>query len=160
VARDPGLPRYFRGLVLAELPPRFEKAEAARADLQWVLDNKDRFPIGLRRSVYRGLARAFTALGREVEAKAALERSGSASLDPGLPVFTTDAWVTAKDGFRFRPSRLVEMAPGVYVAQGYDFSDIAFVLTAAGVVAIDAGTTDANAKAALDALRRVTTQPI
>jgi glyoxylase-like metal-dependent hydrolase (beta-lactamase superfamily II) len=160
VARDPGVSRYFRGLVLAELPARFDKAPTAVADLQWVLDNKDRFPVGLRRSVYRGLARAFTTLGREGEAKAALERSGYASLDPSLPIFTTDSWVTAKDGFRFRPPRLVEMAPRVYVAQGYDFADIAFVLTEEGVVAIDAGTTEANAQAALAALRRVTARPI
>ena len=132
----------------------------AVTDLQWVLDNKDRFPVGLRRSVYRGLARAFTTLGREGEAKAALERSGYASLDPGLPIFTTDSWVNAKDGFRFRPPRLVEMAPRVYVAQGYDFADIAFVLTDDGVVAIDAGTTEATARTALVALRRVTAQPI
>ena len=160
VGRDPGLPRYFRGLVLAELPARFDKADAAVADLQWVLDNKDRFPVGLRRSVHRGLARTYTTLGRDREAKAALERSGYPSLDPSLPIFTTDAWVTAKDGFRFRPPRLVEMAPRVYVAQGYDFADIAFVLTDAGVVAIDAGTTPANARAALGALRQVSTQPI
>ena len=156
----PGVPRYFRGLVLAELPARFEMTTTAVTDLQWVLDNKDRFPVGLRRSVYRGLARAFTTLGREGEAKAALERSGYASLDPGLPIFTTDSWVNAKDGFRFRPPRLVEMAPRVYVAQGYDFADIAFVLTDDGVVAIDAGTTEATARTALMALRRVTAQPI
>jgi glyoxylase-like metal-dependent hydrolase (beta-lactamase superfamily II) len=157
---DGGLPRYFRGLVLAELPRRFRKAEAAVADLDWVLQNKDRFPLGLRRSVYRGLARAYTTLGREAEARAALERSGYASLDPALPIFATDFQVTATDGFRFRSPRLVEPAPRVYVAQGYDFADIAFVATDGGVVAIDAGTTEVNARAALAALRRITTQPI
>lgn len=160
VTLDPGLPRYFRGLVLAELPRSFRKAEAAVADLDWVLQNKERFPHGLRRSVYRGLARAYTTLGREVDAKSALERSGYASLDPTLPVFTTDAWVSARDGFRFRPPRLIEVAPRVYVAQGYDFGDIAFVLTANGIVAIDAGTTEATARTALAVLRRVTSQPI
>jgi glyoxylase-like metal-dependent hydrolase (beta-lactamase superfamily II) len=160
VALEPGLPRYFRGLVLAELPRSFRKAEAAVADLEWVLQNKERFPHGLRRSVYRGLARAYTTHGREADAKSALERSGYASLDPMLPVFTTDASVSARDGLRFRPPRLIELAPRVYVAQGYDFADIAFVLTADGIVAIDAGTTEANARAALAALRRVTSQPI
>jgi glyoxylase-like metal-dependent hydrolase (beta-lactamase superfamily II) len=160
VAQQPGLPRYFRGLVLAELPARFGKAAAAVEDLQWVLDNKDRFPVGLRRSVYRGLARAYTTLGREAEAKAALERSGYPSLDPTLPVFTTDSRVSATDGFRFRPPRLIELAPRVYVAQGYDFADIAFVVTNDGVVAIDAGTTEVNARAALAALRRITSAPI
>src|SRR5262245_34529147 len=160
VARDPGLSRYFRGLVLAELPRSFRKTEAAVADLEWVLQNKERFPQGLRRSAYRGLARAYTTLGREAEAKSALARSGYGSLDPAQPVFTTDATVSAKDGFRFRSPRLVEMAPRVYVAQGYDFADIAFVLTPKGVVAIDAGTTEATAREALAALRKVTEQPI
>jgi len=160
VTLEPGLPRYFRGLVLAELPRSFRKAEAAVADLDWVLENKERFPQGLRRSVHRGLARAYTTLGREADAKSALERSGYASLDGTLPVFTTDASVSAREGFRFRTPRLIEFAPRVYVAQGYDFADIAFVLTADGIVAIDAGTTEATAAAALAALRRVTLQPI
>src|SRR5215471_3890546 len=68
VEREPGISRYFRGLVLAELPARFGKAQAALDDLQWVLDHKDRFPVGLRRSVYRGQARALTTLGRPTEA--------------------------------------------------------------------------------------------
>jgi glyoxylase-like metal-dependent hydrolase (beta-lactamase superfamily II) len=160
VALEPGLSRYFRGVVLAELPRSFKKAEAAVADLEWVLQNKERFPDGLRRSVYRGLARAHTTLGHEAEAKRALARSGYTSLDPARPVFTTDAWVSARDGFRFRSPRLIEMAPRVWVAQGYDFADIAFVLTGNGIVAIDAGTTEANARAALAALRRVTARPI
>jgi glyoxylase-like metal-dependent hydrolase (beta-lactamase superfamily II) len=160
VTLDPGLSRYFRGLVLAELPKSFKKAEAAVADLDWVLQNKDRFPPGLRRSVYRGLARAYTTLGRETDARSALARSGYASLDPALPVFTTDASVSARDGFRFRPPHLVEVAPRVLVAQGYDFADIAFVQAKDGIVAIDAGTTEASARGAVTALRRVTAQPI
>src|SRR4029453_9764589 len=47
-----------------------------------------------------------------------------------------------------------------HVAQGYDFGDISFLLTPDGIVAIDAGTTEANARAALAAIRRVTSQPI
>ncbi len=160
VSQEPGLTRYFRGLVLAELPPRFGKAEAAVADLDWVLQNKDAFPVGLRRSVYRSLAKAYTILGREAEAKAALDHSGYAALDSNLRFFTTDHWINAKDGFRFRPPRLVEMAPKIYVAQGYDFGDLAFVLTGDGIVAIDAGTSETNARAAVTALRRISRQPI
>src|SRR5262249_55790553 len=115
---------------------------------------------GLRRSVHRGLARAFTTLGRQAEARAALERSGYPSLDPALPQFTTDFSVTARDGFRFRPSRLIEVAPRVHVAQGYDLADIAFVLTDAGLVAVAAGPPEPTARAALEALRRVSSQPI
>jgi glyoxylase-like metal-dependent hydrolase (beta-lactamase superfamily II) len=68
--------------------------------------------------------------------------------------------VTARDGFRFRPPRLLEVAPRVYVAQGYDFADMAFVLTDDGIVAIDAGTTEATARAALGALRQRSSRPI
>jgi glyoxylase-like metal-dependent hydrolase (beta-lactamase superfamily II) len=161
-AADTGHPvaRYLRGVALAELPGRFGRAEAAVAELRWVLENRDRFPPGLARSVYRGLARALTTLDRREEAQAALARSRYPSLDPALPQFTTDFTVTARDGFRFRPPRLVEVAPRVHVAQGYDFADIGFVSTEAGIVAIDAGTTEATAQAALDALRRVSSRPI
>jgi glyoxylase-like metal-dependent hydrolase (beta-lactamase superfamily II) len=160
VARAPGLSTYLRGLVLAELPAMLGRAEAAVADLEWVLINREQFPIGLRRNVYRGLARAYTALGRDEAAREALERSGYGSLEGDQPLFVADYWLTAADGFHFVPPRLVEPAPGVYVAQGYDFADFAFVLTDDGIVAIDAGTTEAHARAALADLRRVTDLPI
>src|SRR5215813_14119728 len=160
VALDPGLPRYLRGVVLAGLPERFGMAQAAVEDLTWVLDNKERFPIGLRRGVYYGLAQAYTTLGREPEAKDALARSGTSRLDPTQPVFIADFSLSARDGFRFRPPRLVELAPGVRVAQGFDFGDVGFVSTDEGILAIDAGTTEETARAALHALRRVTSRPI
>jgi Metallo-beta-lactamase superfamily len=154
------LARYLRGVTLAELPARFGRAEQAVAELEWVLQQRDTLPPGLRRSVYRGLARAFTTLERRDEAHAALAKSGYPSLDPALPQFTADFSVTARDGFRFRPPRLVELAPRIHVAQGYDFADIGFVLTDAGIVAIDAGTTEATAQAALSALRQRVSAPI
>jgi glyoxylase-like metal-dependent hydrolase (beta-lactamase superfamily II) len=152
--------RYLRGVTLAELPVRFGRAEQAVVELEWVLQQRDTLPPGLRRSVYRGLARAFTTLERRDEAQAALAKSGYPSLDPALPQFTADFSVTARDGFRFRPPRLLEVAPRVHVAQGYDFADIGFVVTDAGIVAIDAGTTEATARAAVDALRRRVSAPI
>src|SRR5262245_11771192 len=160
VALDPGLPRYLRGVVLAGLPKRFGKASTAVEDLTWVLDNKDRFPVGLRRGAYYGLAQAYTTLGREAQATDALTRSGASGLDPAQPVFIADFSLSARDGFRFRPPRLVEFAPGVHVAQGFDFGDIGFVSTDEGIVAIDAGTTEETARAALQALRRVTSRAI
>jgi len=161
-AVSPGsdLARYFRGTVLAQLPAEFGKAEAAVVDLDWVLQHQERFPVGFRRNVDRALAQAYTTLGRGGEAKTALERSGYPSLDPTLPLFTTNYWVTAKEGFRFSPPRLVEVAPKVSVAQGYDFADLAFVRTDDGIVAIDAGTTETNARAVLSALRRISPLPI
>src|SRR5262245_66316459 len=124
------------------------------------LDNKDRFLVVLRRAAYYGLAQAYTTLGREAEAKEALARSGASRLDAGQPVFIADFSVSARDGFRFRPPRLVELAPGVHVAQGFDFGDIGFVSTNEGIVAIDAGTTEETARAARQALRRLTSRPI
>jgi glyoxylase-like metal-dependent hydrolase (beta-lactamase superfamily II) len=160
VALEPGLPRYLRGIVLAGLPERFGKAQAAVDDLIWMLDNKERFPVGLRRGAYYGLAQAYTTLGREAQAKEALTRSGASRLDATQPVLIADFSVSAQDGFRFRPPRLVELAPDVHVAQGFDFGDIGFVSTDDGIVAIDAGTTEETARAALQALRRSTSRPI
>src|SRR5215468_7949698 len=125
-----------------------------------MLDNKGRFPVGLRRGAYYGLAQAYTTLGRKAEAMEALARSGASRLDATQPVFIADFSVSARDGFRFRPPRLIELAPGVHVAQGFDFGDIGFISTNDGIVAIDAGTTDETARAALQALRRVTSRPI
>jgi glyoxylase-like metal-dependent hydrolase (beta-lactamase superfamily II) len=70
--------------------------------------------------------------------------------------------VIGDDGCKreFTPPRLLNVTPGVHVAQGYDFSDFAFIETDDGVVAIDAGTTTANVAAALAALRRNTSKPI
>lgn len=159
VSRAPGLSTYFRGQVLAEAPPVVGKAEAAAADLEWVLAARDQFPVGLWRSIYRSLAKAYRALDREAEAAEMLRRSGYSSLDDG-PDFVADLSMTLRDGPRFLPQRLLTVAPGVHVAQGYDFSDFAFVETEEGLVAIDAGTTEANVRAALAALRERTSKPV
>src|ERR1039458_5867949 len=58
-------------------------------------------------------------------------------------------WATAQDGFRFTSPRILRPEPGIQVAQGYDFCDLAFITTSDGVVAIDAGTTEDRVKAAL-----------
>src|SRR5262245_44068065 len=127
VALDPGLPRYLRGTVLAGLPERFGKAQAAVDDLTWVLANKERFPVGLRRGAYYGLAQAYATLGREAQAKDALAKSGVSRLGSAQPVFIADFSVSARDGFRFRPPRLVELAPGVHVAPGFAFREAVFI---------------------------------
>lgn len=160
VSRGPGLATYFRGQVLAQAPPVVGKAQAAAADLEWVLAARNQFPVGLWRGIYRSLARAYRTLGREAEAAEMLRRSGYASLDDDLPEFVADLWMTLRDGLRFLPRRLLEVAPGVHVAQGYDMSDLSFVETEEGLVAIDAGTTEANVGAALAALRERTSKPI
>jgi glyoxylase-like metal-dependent hydrolase (beta-lactamase superfamily II) len=148
---DLGLPHYFRGTSLARLPGCAGRAETVAADLEFVLAVKDQFPPGLLRAAYEGLSRAYEILGRTQDAEAARSRSGR---------LITDYWVTAGSGFRFAPQKLAELAPGVHVAQGYDFSGFAFVVTADGIVAIDAASIPERAAAALRDLRAVTSLPI
>jgi hypothetical protein len=144
VQRSPGLTTYFRGVVQAELPRMFRRRQMAIGDLEWVLAHKDQFPIGLRRGVYFALAKAYAASGNAKASREALRQSGAPSLQTQVPVLTADWSLTAGGGFRFTSPRLVELAPGVHVAQGFDFGDFAFVTTSDGVIAIDAGTTEAR----------------
>ena len=145
-----GLPQYFRGTSLAQLPGCGGRAETAVADLEFVLAVRDQFPPGLLRAVYAGLAAAYEALGRTADAEAARSQAGR---------LITDFWV-ADGELRFAPQRLAELAPGVHVAQGYDFADFAFVVTADGVVAIDAGSSRDHVAAALRDLREITDLPV
>lgn len=154
-AETDGLSRYLRGAVAAELPARFGRGQQAVEDLQWVLGQPKAFPPGLRRAAYVGLGHAYRTLGKTEESKQALSRAGTDSAP-----LVTDFSVNARDGFRFTPPGLVEVAPGIQVARGFDFADIGFVVTGDQVVAIDAGTSEANARAALDALRKLTDKPL
>ena len=151
-----GLPRYLRGIVFADLPPRFGRASQAAADLEWMLAHRAAFPPGLQRGAWRGLGKAYTTLGRAADAERAFANSGGRD----NPLFIEDGSVSAADGFRFVPRQLVEVAPTVFVARGYDFADIAFVVTSAGVVVIDAGTTRESVAAALAAFRARCSAPI
>lgn len=153
---EPGLSNFLRGVALAQAPAAGRSSDGI-ADLELVVALADRFPAGLRRAAYQGLATLYSTVDRHADAERALARAGVAAAAPSL---ITDSWVTDRDGFRFVPPRLVELADGVHVAQGYDFGDIAFVRTGGGVVAIDTGSTPANASAALAAYRSVTTDPI
>jgi glyoxylase-like metal-dependent hydrolase (beta-lactamase superfamily II) len=153
-AATDGLSRYLRGAVAARVPARFGRASQAVADLQWVLAHADQFPPGLTRGAWAGLAAAHRTLGQEDEARAAAQRAGGT--DPLL----ANGALSAEDGFRFGPPALVNPAPGVWVARGYDFADIGFVVTDEGVVMIDAGTTPASTGAALAAFRAVDRRPI
>jgi glyoxylase-like metal-dependent hydrolase (beta-lactamase superfamily II) len=162
VAVDPGLSRVFRGLVLAQLPARFGQAQRAAEELRWLLDgadsplHPDRITLtaahGLRRAAWQALARALHTLERPGEAATALARSGAPSLEADVPLLATPWSVTAADGFRFGPPRVWSPQPGVFVASGHDFADIAFIATDAGVVAIDAGTTPDTARRAWQAV--------
>jgi glyoxylase-like metal-dependent hydrolase (beta-lactamase superfamily II) len=155
-----GLERYLRGIVFADLPARFHRANQAVEDLNWILASPpSTFPPGFRRGAWRGLAHAYATLGRTADAENATSNAGGDTVVSG-PLFLTDGSVNGTDGYRFVPPELVEVAPGVYVARGYDFADISFIVTSEGVVAVDAGTTAETASAALAAFRKVSASPI
>jgi glyoxylase-like metal-dependent hydrolase (beta-lactamase superfamily II) len=160
-AAEPGLGRLARGLVFAELPPRFGKGRQAIEDLEWCLAHPVELPLGLDRGIYRGLAEAYRRSGDERRSQEMLARAGLPSLDDaGEPRVLGDLSVDATSGFRFGERRLVREAEGVYVAEGYDFANLAFIVADGFVVAIDAGTTEESAREAVSALRRVTQAPI
>ena len=154
---DPLLGRFGRGLVYAELPDRFGKTQQAVDDLEACLARRDELPIAMDRGIYSGLATAYERLGNVARAK---EMREHAALVPGDPAILGNVSVDATDGYRFSEKRLVKEADGVYVAEGYDFANLAFIVTPKLVVAIDAGTTPRNAADAVRALREVTKAPI
>jgi glyoxylase-like metal-dependent hydrolase (beta-lactamase superfamily II) len=151
-AADLGPPQYFRGLALAGLPPDRRRAEQAIADLEFVLAVAGQFPAMLLRAAYHGLATAHAVLGHHDQAAEAEHRSGLDAAPAGTQLMFGGFWATAADGFRFTSPRILRPEPGIQVAQGYDFSDLAFITTSDGVVAIDAGTTPGRVKAALAGL--------
>lgn len=160
-ASDPLLGRFARGLVFAELPARFGKARQAVSDLDACLAQRERFPFGFERGIYRALALAHRTLGDEQRSRAMAERAGIQNLDDlELPRILGNVSVDGVRGFRFSEKRLVREADGVYVAEGYDFANLSFIVTKAFVTAIDAGTSEESAHEALAALRQLTPAPI
>lgn len=156
---SPLLGRYVRGIVLAVLPERFGKAREAIADLEAVLREHDRLPFDPDRGIYRALAAAWRTAGDVAKSDEMLRRAGAPSIEGGPELFL-DASATRTDGFRFSQPHLVREADGVYVAEGFDFSTMVFLIDASGIVVIDAGTTEKNANAAMAALRQVSTAPV
>jgi glyoxylase-like metal-dependent hydrolase (beta-lactamase superfamily II) len=157
-AADPVLGRLARGLVFADLPPRFKKSNQAVEDLEWCLEHRVSLPLGLDRGIYRALAAAYRTSGDERRSREMLTRAGLDS--PDEAGILGNLSVDAARGFRFGEKRLVREAEGVYVAEGYDFSNLAFIVARGFVVAIDAGTTEETARDAVAALRRITQAPI
>jgi hypothetical protein len=151
-AADLGLPQYFRGLALSALPPDPKRAEQAIRDLEFVLAVRDQFPALLMRAVHHGLAAAYTVLGKDDLAAEASRNSGLDSLPQDSTLLFGSFWVSAEDGFHFTTPRIWRPEPEIHVAQGYDFGDFALISTGAGLVAIDAGTTEARVRAALEDL--------
>jgi glyoxylase-like metal-dependent hydrolase (beta-lactamase superfamily II) len=148
-AADLGLPQYFRGLALAGMPPEAGHAGQAVADLEFVLAVRRQLPSAMIRAVHHGLAAAYAAAGDAEKAARAAEDSGLSTAPAGARLEFGAFWANPADGFRFAAPRLTEAAPGVRVAQGYDFGDFAFLTTDAGVIAIDAGTAPERVRVAL-----------
>jgi glyoxylase-like metal-dependent hydrolase (beta-lactamase superfamily II) len=148
-SRDLGPAQYYRGLALAGMPPESGHAAQAVADLEFVLAVRDQFPVAMMRAVQHGLAAARAALDKKDLADQAAADSGLSAAPPGVRLEFSGFWMNAADGFRFGSPLIAEPAPGIQVAQGYDFGDFAFLRTGDGVVAIDAGTAEHRVRAAL-----------
>jgi glyoxylase-like metal-dependent hydrolase (beta-lactamase superfamily II) len=160
-AADPLLGRFARGSVFAELPTRFGKTHAAVDDLEACLARRAEFPVNVDRAIYRSLAIAYRTLGDDARSREMLAHSGISALEGNDdPVVLADLSVDPKRGFRFSEKRLVREADGVYVAEGYDFANLAFIVGNDGIVAIDAGTTEPSARDAVAALRTVSQAPV
>jgi glyoxylase-like metal-dependent hydrolase (beta-lactamase superfamily II) len=156
---DPLLGRLARGLVFADLPQMFGKTQQAVADLNACLARRGELPFDLDRGMYRALGHAYRTLGDGAREKEAFARAGVTD-DATAPNVQTDLSVDGASGFRFGEKRLLREAEGVYVAEGYDFGNIAFIVGSSSVVAIDAGTTEPSAREAVAALRQITPLPI
>jgi glyoxylase-like metal-dependent hydrolase (beta-lactamase superfamily II) len=149
-SRDLGPAQYYRGLALAALPAaEAGHAEQAVADLEFALAVRDQFPSNMIRAVYHGLATAHAALGHDDLAAKAAADSGLSSAPAEARLQFGGGWTNAADGYHFGYPRIAEVAPGIRVAQGYDFADFAFVGTDGGVIAIDAGTAEHRVRGAL-----------
>jgi glyoxylase-like metal-dependent hydrolase (beta-lactamase superfamily II) len=159
-AADPLLGRYARGSVFAELPDRFGKTHVAVDDLEACLARRAEFPVNLDRSIYHALAVSYRRLGKPERSREMVAHSGVSALGGEDAPLLSDVSVDPKNGFRFSEKRLVREAEGVYVAEGYDFGNLAFIVGRDAIVAIDAGTTESSARDAVAALRTVSLAPI
>ena len=122
---DPVAGRFLRGLVFADLPGRFAKAKQAVADLEASLERRDAFPVDVDRGIFRALAQAWQTLGDANRSREMLRRAGTDSLEG--PSVVGNISVGPGEGFRFASPKLVREAEGVYVAEGFDFGNIAFL---------------------------------
>lgn len=163
VELDPNLPRFLRALTLARLPPRFERADEAIAELEDLLEDPDSFVFSagleastrqpLVRQGWQAMALAAETQGDQALAERAWANAGNRPQGSFDPILGTNYSVDGERGFRFAAPSIWTPAPGIHVAQGYDFGDIACVETDAGLVLIDAGTHVENAALALAEFR-------
>ncbi|MGH8487612.1 MAG: MBL fold metallo-hydrolase [Gammaproteobacteria bacterium] len=150
------LVRWMTGVVYAQLPDRFNKADAAIADLKWCVDNISKAPHdGWLREVFYHLAVLYNRTNKQKQAQAYLQLSGYGSFDKRITL-TTPYAVNATKGHTFYPRRLREIVPGkIFNLSGFEFTEYYFVVSKDGkeLISIDAGTRPDSAQAAYEFLR-------
>jgi glyoxylase-like metal-dependent hydrolase (beta-lactamase superfamily II) len=128
----------------------------AQVDLTWCVENAAKAPSpGLLRPVYLRLAALQRKQGHADKAAELVRLSGVGDPDPRVAL-TTPSSLDPDTGLAIGPRRIVDLVPGkVYAVYGFDFSDFHFVVSEdhRQLVAVDAGTRYASAKAAYEALR-------
>jgi glyoxylase-like metal-dependent hydrolase (beta-lactamase superfamily II) len=148
--------RWMTGVVYAQLPVFFRKRDAARADLEWCLQNIDKAPHpGWAREVYFNLARLSRDDGDARAAQEFLRLSGFPDFDKPVTVTAPNS-IEAATGHAFSARRITEIVPKkIYELSGYEFTEYYFVVSEDGreLIAIDAGTRCDSAEAAYSALR-------
>ncbi|HLA62208.1 MAG TPA: hypothetical protein VK626_08180, partial [Nitrospiraceae bacterium] len=106
------LVRWMIGVVYAQLPERFNKADAALTDLKWCVDNIAKAPHdGWLREPYYYLAVLYDRAKDQQQAQAYLRLSGYDGFNKPITL-TTPYAVNATKGFTFHPKRLREIVPG------------------------------------------------
>jgi glyoxylase-like metal-dependent hydrolase (beta-lactamase superfamily II) len=147
--------RWMSGVVGAEFPSFFGRADTAREDLTWCLDHADQAPhAGWSREVYYHLATLDRRANDPRNAELHLRRSGYAAFEKPV-TFTTPFAEDAAVGHTFSPRRIVDVLPGrIYALSGFEFTEYYFIVSEdrRELVAIDAGTRPDSAKAAYEAL--------
>jgi glyoxylase-like metal-dependent hydrolase (beta-lactamase superfamily II) len=148
--------RWITGVVYAQLPVVFGKRDAARADLEWCLQNIGKAPHpGWAREVYFSLARLSRGDGDARAAQEYLRLSGFHDFDKPVTITAPNS-IDAAGGHVFSARRVTEIVPKrVYELSGYEFAEYYFVVSEDGreLIAIDAGTRPDSAEAAYSALR-------
>jgi glyoxylase-like metal-dependent hydrolase (beta-lactamase superfamily II) len=148
--------RWLRAIVLAQLPPLFDREAMALEELRWAEANIELAPApGLLREVLFLQAKLLRDRGDARAAAESLARSGYADFDRPLAL-TTPFVLDREIGFAFDAPAITEVVPGrVFEATGYDFMEYYFVVSEGGheMFSIDAGSRGDSMETVLRDLR-------
>ena len=117
------------GVVDAQLPERFNKADAALTDLKGCVDNIAKAPHdGWLREPYYHLAVLYDRANDQQQAQAYLQLSGHDGFNKPITL-TTPFAVNATKGFTFHPQRLREIVPGkIFNLSGFELTEYYFIV--------------------------------